>query len=1522
MVYGATTASAAGNARGLKRSTAALVVLALTAAAVVTYTAAPTAYAPVSSVSFQKLSEDQQRMASQIGKFRELVRDQEKLVNQMADSGIKDKAVVELKQMQEQLRKVVALQENARAVAVSTTEKAELADVELHSFFLDTFKLPFKKGESKMIRMNTAGPYGTPGFGTGREDWAAVDRRVEELSAAGHHARAGKLQMQAVDELEKQIAAAEAAGDYTLAMALQAHLDILQASRAIGTGSEDWSAIETEVKEAVAAGDMAGAIEIRKKASPVLSVLLASAEASGQKKLATKLGNHLSAILGETAPAPLAPVEAVEEAVDLITVPPPAKKKPPPPPPPPAKKKPPAPPPPPPPPPAPEPPAWDGNSFSFGLKFIVAGDAAPFADAITTAVNKTVGSVRAATKIKETAQTSFFLRRRLAEDGNSELSCRATFLTAEDRVTGQGRASHADWSAILDDLGISLLAFSCPRAPDGSSCPVPMETPPQTEAGIAAQAALDDALPFGEIDHTLDKRITDSETALADAIASGDLKKAASLRKGLKKLKENQIGRTQSALAKAEEACENGDKAACKEAEALRNGLARLEAGLPATAGGELGSVGETVTPVIVDENGNPEGHPDFIPPPGHPDYVAPKPPQPTLEEKIAALEAKIAEADALCAAGDVAACARAVALRANLAKLQALLDAKNLKLNATLPLNETVLVPYVMSPEEQAIQLQIEAAELKLKIAQQQCAAGDPAACARVISIQSAINKLKLQMAAAGALAHPNGTLDVYIPPANLVNNTLYPNGTRPAMNTSYVNGTYGQYVNGSFTPFNSSSIVNGSIPSYWPLYTPGTSLAAVADAFDSSGSFGESAEDKAVDEAVYAEMQSKAQAADAQVMAAAEMNVEKMNQAAEAKLQQMDVVENKIEAFAAQFASMGNSSTDAGHMAQLQTALTSFQAESKGLALSSITGAVKSEVKLNVDVASIPEGSPARAAFEKSFASDVASKLGGIDASRVVITGVKSGSAIVAFTVLPDPSGAPLDVSKLKTALTTGAAIAGATLTEPVAMVASTTPTALPISTVPVNYTQVAGLQARIDAAELQVESATRLGNLARAANLQRGINKLRSQVQMQVAPPTAEDLPMGSVITTAAPTTVSIKSQLNQAKAKIKKTLALAHAHGVAPMQRTALEARATSLKAGLGRLNKMMDEGMDTVLVKAPMQNSTKMLIAAGRVVLASDPLEAVGWTAPAVPAAAPVVPLAPAAAMSADVEDPVPISASSTLPVRIAAAKLKLAAAKGMGNLKLAENLQKGVNRMTEMLQKESNPVSTVAASPVRTTPAPMIALSPADELKARIAAVPQKILKAEAAGNSKLVENLKKGLERMQELQGKGGTLPAAATAALVTAGVTVDQATEATAPPAAAAAAAQVAQAKSTKSGSDDVEHALSVQINEKKVKVMAAMKAAEDAKDTSTKATLEKTAVTLQKGLANLRITRAKVKVAKAEADAKADGMSPKKKLKLEKTAVSMVKGLNNLQTRLAQLEAATGGQRAAMVAEMMLR
>ena len=82
---------------------------------------------------------------------------------------------------------------------------------------------------------------------------------------------------------------------------------------------------------------------------------------------------------------------------------------------------------------------------------------------------------------------------------------------------------------------------------------------------------------------------------------------------------------------------------------------------------------------------------------------------------------------------------------------------------------------------------------------------------------------------------------------------------------------------------------------------------------------------------------------------------------------------------------------------------------------------GLLRAEVTVAVDLAAIAEGTTERATFEADFARDVAALLA-VEAARVVIESIVSGSVVVTFAVLPAADGSGLPPSALEDAFAGG--------------------------------------------------------------------------------------------------------------------------------------------------------------------------------------------------------------------------------------------------------------------------------------------------------------------------------------------------------------------------------------------------------------------------------------------------------------------------------------------------------------------
>ena len=97
--------------------------------------------------------------------------------------------------------------------------------------------------------------------------------------------------------------------------------------------------------------------------------------------------------------------------------------------------------------------------------------------------------------------------------------------------------------------------------------------------------------------------------------------------------------------------------------------------------------------------------------------------------------------------------------------------------------------------------------------------------------------------------------------------------------------------------------------------------------------------------------------------------------------------------------------------------------------------------QLTLDIDM---PADAAALSTFKASFKTDIAATLDGVDADKVIITGVVSGSVVVDFYIAPAADGTALVAADaVTTALAAGVSVAGATLT---AESVSTTPTVTP--------------------------------------------------------------------------------------------------------------------------------------------------------------------------------------------------------------------------------------------------------------------------------------------------------------------------------------------------------------------------------------------------------------------------------------------------------------------------------------------
>ena len=110
------------------------------------------------------------------------------------------------------------------------------------------------------------------------------------------------------------------------------------------------------------------------------------------------------------------------------------------------------------------------------------------------------------------------------------------------------------------------------------------------------------------------------------------------------------------------------------------------------------------------------------------------------------------------------------------------------------------------------------------------------------------------------------------------------------------------------------------------------------------------------------------------------------------------------------------------------------------------SLAAGVSATLALDMDINTIPGGSPERASFESSFRADVAAQLGGISADRIVILSIQ-GSVTVDFAVLPADDGSALDPSVVaSTFAASGVSVAGSATTSAVSNIVSTTPAPAP--------------------------------------------------------------------------------------------------------------------------------------------------------------------------------------------------------------------------------------------------------------------------------------------------------------------------------------------------------------------------------------------------------------------------------------------------------------------------------------------
>jgi len=105
-------------------------------------------------------------------------------------------------------------------------------------------------------------------------------------------------------------------------------------------------------------------------------------------------------------------------------------------------------------------------------------------------------------------------------------------------------------------------------------------------------------------------------------------------------------------------------------------------------------------------------------------------------------------------------------------------------------------------------------------------------------------------------------------------------------------------------------------------------------------------------------------------------------------------------------------------------------------GVCAGTVPAVVNVALTLNVDIATIPPGSPAEATFKTNFANDVASMLTGVNASQIEIIGIRAGSVTVNFRINPKaqasgPVSVDLDVVKAAFASTVTLPSVGASST-----------------------------------------------------------------------------------------------------------------------------------------------------------------------------------------------------------------------------------------------------------------------------------------------------------------------------------------------------------------------------------------------------------------------------------------------------------------------------------------------------------
>eukprot|EP01052_Picozoa_sp_SAG31_P029109 SAG31_NODE_2868_length_4977_cov_80.358754_2_plen_1258_part_00 len=672
----------------------------------------------------------------------------------------------------------------------------------------------------------------------------------------------------------------------------------------------------------------------------------------------------------------------------------------------------------------------------------------------------------------------------------------------------------------------------------------------------------------------------------------------------------------------------------------------------------------------------------------------------------------------------------------------------------------------------------------------------------------------------------------------------------------------------------------------------------------------------------------------------ASAASNLERLDNDAQEKLAEINEIAEKAQNFVSVYdaATSGNASEPVD-VSLLESALLSLSSPQtmETSTKPQISGSTKASLELPMDISEIPDGSEARDAFEKNFQQDVARNLG-VDLSRITLSTIHAGSVVVEFYVLPDLNGQSVKSNLLISKLAVGAQIAGRTLVSPVTAVEVIEPTEASDSvTFLANATRVSDLQQQLKEGRLKFDAALSAGLTDRAANLQKGLDTLQRNIH-DATNPTAAPV---SVLTTGAPYTVSVKSQIASAKAKIKKAVAVAKGHGLSNEDKATMLTRVESLRAGLHRLEELLDTGTKEMAIKAPVPSSLK---------------EQVIPAAPPETSKAPSTEPAPIANPLPEVTSPLNQTSqvlvaelNPILQAKIDHAKARLNAALNDGNTALAKSLRQGIDNM-ELVQKEQAVANSAAEYPAAAPLTPLVTMTapgkdaPAprsasatmttatevtSDVQTRIDAASQALQRATALGNTALAASLQKGLSRLKVLQANGDPLPQQPikihdnskhiqrnVGIRRTAGRKHDEQAAINKP----GAQAPSRETKYVKSQSEPSEHAsvedhndveveLERQISEKKVSVIEAMKRADDAEssgaDAATVVDLHSKAVSLQKNLAQLRISHATVKVTKALSFAQSPGLSANERLMAEAHAVSLQRGLANLKARKALLD-----------------